>query len=50
MLLAGETERWKIVLLADVGNVERAMLAYPAILWSFNTDLFAARRMDTGPK
>ena len=36
---------WKIVLRADVGNVERAMLAHPAILWPINTDLDAADRV-----
>ena len=39
---AGGTQRWEIVLRADVGNVERAMLAYPAKLWLINTDLDAA--------
>ena len=36
---------WEIVLLADVGNVERAMLAHPAILWLIDTDLDAAERV-----
>src|SRR4029077_19428568 len=31
----------KIVLRVNVGNVERAMLAHPAILWLINTDLDA---------
>ena len=39
---AGGTQRWEIVLRADVGNVERAMLAHPAKLWLINTDLDAA--------
>ena len=39
---AGGTYRWEIVLRADVGNVERAMLAHPAKLWLINTDLDAA--------
>ena len=40
---AGGTQHWEIVLLADIGNVERAMLAHPAKLWLINTDLDAAR-------
>ena len=39
---AGGTHHWEIVLRADVGNVERAMLAHPAILWLIHTDLDAA--------
>ena len=39
---ADGTQRWEIVLRADVGNVERAMLAHPAKLWLINTDLDAA--------
>ena len=38
------TQHWEIVLRADVGNVERAMLAHPAKLWLINTDLDAANR------
>ena len=38
-----DTQHWKIVLRgADIGNVERAVLAHPAILWRINTDLDAA--------
>ena len=40
---AAGTQHWEIVLRADVGNVERAMLAHPAKLWLINTDLDAAR-------
>ena len=39
--VAGRTQHWEIVLRADVGNVERAVLAHPAILWLINTDLDA---------
>ena len=39
------TQHWKIVLRADVRNVERAVLAHPAILWLINTDLDAAERV-----
>ena len=39
---AGGTQHWEIVLRAGVGNVERAMLAHPAMLWLINTDLDAA--------
>ena len=39
---AAESAYWEIVLLADVGNVERAMLTHPAKLWVINTDLNAA--------
>ena len=38
---------WEIVLRADVGNVERAMLAHPAKLWLINTDLDAANGYGT---
>ena len=41
--LPAEPILWKIVLRADVGNVERAMLAHPAKLWLINTDLDAVR-------
>ena len=37
-----EPRIWEIVLRADVGNMERAMLAHPAKLWLINTDLDAA--------
>ena len=43
------TQRWEIVLRADVGNVERAMLAHPAKMRLINTD-FDAANMGTGPK
>ena len=43
-----EPNVWKFVLRADVGNVERAVLAHPAKLWRINTDLDAAIGM--GPK
>ena len=36
---------WKIVLRADVGNVERAMLAHPAKPWLIDTDLGAINRV-----
>ena len=39
---ADGTQHWEIVLRADIGNVERAMLAHPAKLWLINTDLDAA--------
>src|SRR5687767_15867305 len=39
---AGGTQHWEIVLRAGVGNVERAVLAHPAMLWLINTDLDAA--------
>ena len=42
--LPAEPNDWKFVLRADVGNVERAMLAHPAILWLINTDLDAVLR------
>ena len=42
-----EPIHWEIVLRADVGNVERAMLAYPAELWLINTDLDAANGYGT---
>ena len=48
--VADGTQRWEIVLRADVGNVERAMLAHPAKLWLINTDLDAANGMGTEPK
>src|SRR5262249_6807398 len=37
----------EFVPLADVGNVERAMLAHPAILWRIDTDLDAANGYGT---
>src|SRR3990167_379229 len=40
----------EIVPLADVGNVERAMLAHPSVLWLINTDLDAARGYGYGTK
>ena len=42
---AGGTHHWEIVLRANVGNVERAVLAHPAKLWLINTDLDAAERV-----
>src|SRR4029450_1230476 len=36
---AAGTQHWEIFLCADVGNVERAVLAHPANLWSIDTDL-----------
>ena len=39
---AADTQHWEIVLRADVGNMERAVLAHPAKLWLINTDLDAA--------
>ena len=47
---ASGTQAWEIVLRADVGNVERAMLAHPAILWLINTDLDAVADTGMGPK
>ena len=44
---ADGTQRRKIVLRADVGNVERAMLAHPAILWLINTDFDACNGYGT---
>ena len=43
--VAGGTHHWKIVLRADIGNVERAVLAHPAKLWLINTDLDAANEV-----
>ena len=40
--------QWEIVLRADIVNMERAMLAYPAKPWFINTDFDAA--MDIGTK
>ena len=40
---AAGTQYREIVLRADVGNVERAVLAHPAKLWLINTDLDAAQ-------
>ena len=37
-----EPNHREIILRADVGNVERAVLAHPAKLWLINTDLDAA--------
>ena len=45
--VAEGTQRWEFVLRADVRNVERAMLAHPAILWLIRTDLDAAKRYGT---
>src|SRR5215510_9313052 len=39
---AGGTQHWEIVLCANIGNVERAMLAHPAKVWLIHTDLDAA--------
>ena len=44
---AGGTQHWEIILRADIGNVERAMLAHPAILWLINTNLDAANGYGT---
>src|SRR5262245_48897252 len=33
---------WKFVSLADIGNVERAMLTHPLKIWLINTDLNAS--------
>src|SRR5215510_2411879 len=33
---------WKFVSLADIGNVERAMLTHPLKIWLINTDLKAS--------
>src|SRR5215472_19288102 len=43
---------WEIILRADVGNVERAVLAHPLILWLINTNLDTANGHSTkvGPK
>ena len=45
--VAGRTHQWKIVLRANIGNVEHAVLAHPAILWLINTDLDAANGFGT---
>src|SRR5262249_13391491 len=37
--MSGRTQQWEIVLRANVGNVERAMLAHPAKLSRIDTDL-----------
>src|SRR5262249_20499638 len=50
VVVAGGTERWKVALIADIRNVERAVLAYPAILRSFNTQCFATSRYGHGTK
>src|SRR5215831_14858961 len=50
VVVAGGTERWKVALIANIRNVERAVLAYPAILRSFNTQCFAASRYGHGTK
>src|SRR5262249_37620266 len=42
-----ETRRWEIVLRAHVRNMERAMLANPAMVWLINIDLDAANRDGT---
>ena len=44
---AAGTQHWEIVLCADVGNVERAVLAHPANLWIIDTDLLADIRYGT---
>src|SRR5262245_60849617 len=45
---AAGTQTWEIALCANVGNMERAMLAYPAKLWLIiNTDLDSASRQRT---
>ena len=46
---ASGTQPWEIVLRADIGNVQRAMLADPAILWFINADL-DPRRWVSRPK
>src|SRR5262249_16860875 len=33
---------WKFVSLADIGNVQRAMLTHPLKIWLINTDLNAS--------
>src|SRR5215208_2247545 len=38
---AAGTQHWEVFLCADVGNVERTVLAHPANLWLINTDLDA---------
>ena len=38
---AGGTQHWEIILSVDVGNVERAVLAHPAIVWLIHTNLDA---------
>ncbi len=42
------TDPWEIVLCVDIGNMKRAMLVDPAVLWLIDTDLDAAKGM--GPK
>ena len=44
---AAGSPTWEFVLLANIGNVERAMLAHPANLWLINTDLDAANGYGT---
>src|SRR5215468_12686499 len=39
-----ETRHWEIGLRAHVRNMERAMLANPAMVWLINIDLDAANR------
>src|SRR4029077_9226071 len=41
------TQHWKIALHADVGNVERAVLAHPANLWLINTEFEASNGYGT---
>src|SRR5262245_16297533 len=43
-----ETPNLRLVLLTHVGNVERAVLTHPVILWLINTDLDTTKRY--GPK
>ena len=45
---AAEIRGLNIVLLVDVGNVKRAVLAYPAKCWRINT--YLAVTAGTGPK
>src|SRR5262245_64101140 len=43
---------WKFVSLADIGNVQRAMLTHPLKIWLINTDLNASNgyRTKMGPR
>src|SRR5262249_3927572 len=44
---AAGPQRWEIILRADVGNVKRAMFAYPAKLWRIHTYLEAKKGYGT---
>src|SRR4029434_3559996 len=44
---AAGPQRWEIILCVDVGNVKRAMFAYPAKLWRIHTYLEAKKRYGT---